>query len=761
MKYIFYLFIFISAYASSQSFSGKIRSVDGDNISFANIHIEGTNIGFSSDNQGSFYFSNLENRNYVFVVSCLGYETSRKEILINGITKSDIILVESSNFTDEIVVTGTRTFKRQTETPVLVSVISNKILNQVNACNLSEGLNFQTGIRTETDCQTCNYTQLRMNGLSGGYSQILINSRPIFSPLTGLYGMEQIPTNMIERIEVVKGGGSSLYGSSAIGGVVNIITKVPKNNTSSLSSNYLRINNSSNDRIISGNSTIVSSNKKFGSAFFFNNRNREWYDHNSDNFSELPLIKDKSFGSTFYFIPSKEEKLEMNIASINEYRYGGEMIINAPHFAMQSEERLHDVFFANADYTRVINDNLSFVSYIAMQKTERTHYTGIRPVVGTPLDLDHLTSPPYGYSDNSTNQLGVQINVKDFLLKNSVTTFGSEFVKDFIIDEIKTYNYNIEQTTKDLGFFLQSDLDLNNQINILSGFRIDKHNMLDNIVLSPRISMMYKTLSNIQFRSTWSTGFRAPQAFDADLHIAFAGGGVSRVDLSDNLQSEQSNSFSSSINYDKVKHNYIAGFTLESFYTRLENAFYLFPLGSDNFGDLFEKRNGKGATVKGVSLELRLNYNNKLQLLAGYTLQSSIYDDPVKISENLSSKSEFLRTPRDYGYYTLNFVPNKNFNSSINLVYTGKMEVIHLSGSPEQLVDEYFSTEQFFDVGIKSSYKIILDQENNLELSVGIKNIFNQYQNNFDSLENRDSNFIYGPSLPRTYFFGIKYSLGN
>ena len=302
MKYIFYLFIFISAYASSQSFSGKIRSVDGDNISFANIHIEGTNIGFSSDNQGSFYFSNLENRNYVFIISCMGYITSRKEILINGVTKSDVILVESSNFTDEIVVTGTRTFKRQTETPVLVSIISNKTLNQVNACNLSEGLNFQTGIRTETDCQTCNYTQLRMNGLSGGYSQILINSRPIFSPLTGLYGMEQIPTNMIERIEVVKGGGSSLYGSSAIGGVVNVITKVPKNNTSSLSSNYLRINNSSNDRIISGNSTIVSSNKKFGSAFFFNNRNRGWYDHNSDNFSELPLIKDKSFGSTFYFI---------------------------------------------------------------------------------------------------------------------------------------------------------------------------------------------------------------------------------------------------------------------------------------------------------------------------------------------------------------------------------------------------------------------------------------------------------------------------
>ena len=81
----------------------------------------------------------------------------------------------------------------------------------------SEGLNFQPGLRIETDCQTCNYSQLRMNGLGGGYSQILINSRPIFSPLTGLYGLEQIPTEMVERIEVVREGASAFYGSSAIG----------------------------------------------------------------------------------------------------------------------------------------------------------------------------------------------------------------------------------------------------------------------------------------------------------------------------------------------------------------------------------------------------------------------------------------------------------------------------------------------------------------------------------------------------------------
>ena len=99
-------------------------------------------------------------------------------------------------------------------------------MDNVQACNVAEGLKFQPGLRVETDCQTCNYTQLRMNGLAGGYSQILINGRPVFSPLTGLYGLEQLPSSMLERIEVVRGGASSTNGPGAIGGTVNIITRL-------------------------------------------------------------------------------------------------------------------------------------------------------------------------------------------------------------------------------------------------------------------------------------------------------------------------------------------------------------------------------------------------------------------------------------------------------------------------------------------------------------------------------------------------------
>ena len=143
---------------------------------------------------------------------------------------------------EQIVITGTRTPKRKTNSAVIVNLINSKTLDQVVATTLSEGLKYQPGLRVETDCQTCNYTQLRINGLQGGYSQILINSRPIFSPLMGLYGMEQIPTNMIDRIEVVRGGVSALYGSSAIGGTVNVITKIPDGNTFNLADSSNKCN---------------------------------------------------------------------------------------------------------------------------------------------------------------------------------------------------------------------------------------------------------------------------------------------------------------------------------------------------------------------------------------------------------------------------------------------------------------------------------------------------------------------------------------
>ena len=743
---------------NAQILQGKITS-EGVEVPFATIIFKDSGVGVSSNEDGFYKFEKLKKGYHQIIASSLGMIKKKLDIDIKeGLNVIDIDLKPSIYNLDQVVVTGTKTFKRRTQSPVIVNVIDSRQLENVQACNLAEGLKFQPGLRVETDCQTCNYTQLRMNGLTGGYSQILINGRAIFSPLTGLYGMEQIPTNMIDRIEVVRGGGSSLYGSSAIGGIVNVITKIPTSNNYSLGYDFSIINGDTQDKVISGNATVISGNKNSGATFFVNNRNRGWYDHNGDNFSELPSLRDNTFGATLFLLPSKNQKLEANLGSIHEYRYGGEMIDGIPHFSMQSEERVHDVLLGNLDYQINFNDSRSsFIAYLAAQQTNRTHYTGIRPEIGSAADVIHLENPPYGTSLNTTKQAGFQINhtINKFFGPN-VLTLGSEVVADDVMDEISTYNYLVDQKVVTQGVFLQSDWELTKSFNLLSGARFDKHSLLDNIVVSPRLSFLYKLRRETQFRLTYSTGFRAPQAFDTDLHMAFSGGGISRIILADDLKQERSKSLSASVNYDRASEQYVYGFTFEGFYTHLKDAFYQDPSGSDSYGDIFVKRNGAGARVKGLTMEFRANFMQKVQLESGLTLQQSLYDEAVEYSENLPLKKEFLRSPDYYGYATISYNPSPKLSFAANLVHTGAMSLIHLAGAPGQLEDEFIVSPVFNAIGIKSTYIQILKESGiKIEYSVGVKNLTNDFQQEFDSSKNRDSNFIYGPSLPRTIYFGL------
>jgi len=749
------------SFGQSGSIQGVVK-VDNVIQEFATISISTKPLqGSTTNNKGYFRFDNIVFGDYTIVASFTGYKEISKEISIDNQNSTyEVIfdLNESLNTLDEIVVTGTKTFKRQTNSPVIVNVINSKTLNNVQACNLSEGLKFQPGLRVETDCQTCNYTQLRMNGLTGGYSQILINGRPIFSPLTGLYGLEQLPTNMIDRIEVVRGGGSSLYGSSAIGGTVNVITKVPKKNSYELNSFYQNINGKANDMVLSGNTSLVSENRESGVSFFFNHRERAIYDHNNDNFSEIPKLENTSFGTNLFFLPTENQKLEINISNLNEFRYGGEITDKPAYLTQQSEERTHNVWMGSADYQLNFNDdNSSLITYTAWQNTKRKHYTGIFPD-DEPEIQAHLENPPYGTSNTTTLQVGLQLNHKvyNFIKGTNTFTLGSEHVVDKVFDEISTYNYLIDQTTTDFGLFLQSDWEILPSLTLLSGVRMDKHNLVDQVVLSPRASVLYKYKTNTQFRLSFGTGFRAPQAFDTDLHIAFAGGGVSRVSLSPDLIPEKSKSYSASINYDKPMEHFIAGFSLEGFYTRLNEAFFLQPIGQDNFGEIFEKQNGKGATVKGITLELRANFDKKVQLESGFTIQSSEFDDKVRYIDEIEGIRAFTRTANDYGFATLSIMPNKNFNANLNYIYTGKMKIPHFAGAPNQSVDEIITSNPFSEFSAKAGYTIsLLKMQTKIEFYGGVKNIFNSYQSKFDISKNRDSNFVFGPSLPRTFYVGI------
>ena len=201
----------------------------GEHLPFMTILLKGTNIGTATDETGHFFLKNLPEGKYTLRVQGVGYKSAEKEIVIvRGKTQEvNFEISEDAVMLDGAVVTANRNETDRREAPVIVNVLSPKVFENTNSVCLSQGLNFQPGLRVENNCPNCGFQQVRINGLDGPYSQILIDSRPMCSSLAGVYGLEQIPANMVERVEVLRGGGSALFGSNAIAGTINIITKEP------------------------------------------------------------------------------------------------------------------------------------------------------------------------------------------------------------------------------------------------------------------------------------------------------------------------------------------------------------------------------------------------------------------------------------------------------------------------------------------------------------------------------------------------------
>ncbi len=663
---------------------------------------------------------------------------------------------------EEVVVTGTRTARRRTESPVMVRVLDRRTLQTLPASALSDALSFQPGLRVEVACQTCNYTQLRMNGLPGAYSQVLVNGRPLFSPLLGLYGLEQLPAELVERVEVVRGGGSSLYGSSAIGGTVNIITREPDRSGGALHTQYMHVGGRASDAVASLRSSHQRSDGKAGFNVHASRRDRQWYDANADGFSELPDTRVAMAGGNVFLKPGKDRRLDASFAYLGEYRRGGEMSPGSVAAAAQAEERKHGTWTGSLDYRHAPGEGrLEYNAYLGWQQVRRSHYTGVLPS-GGPAIAAHLANPPYGASSSQTLQAGMQLNyriARDSLRKH-VLTAGVEWLRESVSDSIPAYGFRVLQSTSDIGLFLQSDWSPMPRWTVLSGARADFHNLVPGrAILSPRASLMYRPRPTRQLRIGYGTGFRAPQAFDTDLHMAFAAGGVSRIRIDPRLREERSRSVTVSWNADQPRADRILGYTLEAFLTRLDHAFALDNIGRDAFGEVFLKRNGGRATVMGVSAECRAERRGRLRWEASLTWQRSRYAEPVTVVEGLPPVAAFLRAPDLYGYSNLSITVRGRWVLGISQLYTGPMKLSHFAGGGAS-TDRIVTTRPFLEHSLRLDRSFLIRQAAmRIDLSVGVRNIANAYQSDFDRGPFRDSNYIYGPALPRSLFAGMRCNL--
>ena len=765
--------------------SGTVVS-NGKALPFANVIVKGTTIGTVTDEAGVFSLCDLKKGAYTITVSAVGYKTTEIKVDIDDLERRilEIELKEDLLQLDEVVVSADRGMLKRTQAPVMVSTIAPALFASTQSVVAGEALSFTPGLRLENDCQNCGFNQVRMNGMEGPYSQILINSRPIFSGLASVYGLELLPANMIDRIEVVRGGGSVLYGSNAIAGTINIILKDANINSYEFGASGSLVgigmkttNRTVSDYTVNFNNTLVAPNNLTGITLYGFTRDRNMFDANGDGFSELAPLSNLSLGSRFWQRVGDRGKLSIEMFTIREKRDGGNKQNLPLHERDIAEALKHDMRAGSIIYERYFRQLDMLSVFSSAQLMKRDSYYGANRSLSS-----------YGESHDFTYNTGIQYKT---LIGLSTLTTGAELTGSKLNDKKLAYRdlnrpiFDIDPITGDTiavnfpqvgnttisdqsllvsGVFIQHNIGLG-RWKASTGVRVEQYRIEDyahpensvkrGVVLVPRLSIMYNATPWMQTRLSYSQGYRAPQIFDEDLHVETSGARQVINRNAPDLKQETSHSVMFSIDANRELKAFFIGFLAEIFYTRLQNPFYNNIGAPDENGTVYYTRRNAtdGAAVKGINLETKIKSYKDFSVTMGFTLQESLYDVPKEFNTR-----EFFRTPKKYGYLMLDWDFVKNLCLSVSGTYTGLMLAPYFGPNTNPVTGELRETPNFYDLGAKLSYKIKLDVKT-IEVYGGVKNIFNSYQKDFDIGINRDPSYIYGPSSPRTIYFGIK--LGN
>ncbi|MCL5991484.1 MAG: TonB-dependent receptor [Bacteroidetes bacterium] len=746
----------IHLYAHHKTIKGKVMVTNGgfEPIAGATVRIANTVLRTITNKEGKFTIKNVPDGKFEIIISAVGMKTIKQPIELRHIEGDELELEfqmeESPVQTANIVVTATRSEKIYEDIPIKVSTIDEKTLNITNSNNIKEALYYQPGLRTEINCQNCGFSQVRINGMEGKYSQILIDGKPIFSTLNGVYGLDQIPTAMIDRIEVIRGGGSALYGGNAVAGVINIITKEPCENSYSVEYNNSFTNKKIPEYYVNLNTSIISEKQDVGLSLFGTLNQRNEFDANGDGFSEIGRMNVKTFGGKHFWKLTPKSKIVSEFHTIYHEIRGGNKFDAPPHEADVCETVRNNTILGQTSFEQYIGDNNRLSLYISFQETKRNSYYGANK------DLN-----AYGITDNQTYAAGALYNIIfENILGYHIVSAGYDINYDAINDSAPAYNRSIHQITNTNGIFIQDDWNISSYLNLLWGARSDKHNLIDNLIINPRASLLWKIFEDFSLRATYSTGYRAPQAFDEDLHVTQVGGESLVIKLADGLKPEYSHSFNISTDYSLKLFNIPLALSLEYFNTILEDAFILEDYGNDISGNkILLRKNGDGAKVYGITAEIQSEFKDSFTFRTGVTYQNSLYDSPVEWSTGdttIGTSSQFsdkiFRTPNLYSYFIASVKVSDYLNLDFSGNFTGRMYVPHYAGYINR--DELLHSKSFIEINSKLSYEI--HDYPDIILSIGCYNIFNSYQNDFDIGIKRDAGFIYGPARPITVFFSIK-----
>lgn len=747
MKYaIFFLSIISFTITKAQNITGTTMA-DGAPFPYVNIFLKGTQKGAVSNDDGQFKIKNITPGTYTIIASFMGYQTQKKKFTISdNDINIDFNLIASETL-NEVVVTGTLKAVSRLESPVPVEVYSPTFLKKNPTPNIFEALQNVNGVRPQINCNVCNTGDIHINGLEGPYTLVLIDGMPIVSGLSTVYGLSGIPNSLIEQIEIVKGPASSLYGSEAVGGLINIITKLPENAPLVFADTFIsewgEWNLDLGFKAKIGNSADL----LLGVNYF--NYNTP-IDKNDDNFTDLTLQDRISVFQKWNFKRKKNRVFSLSGRFFYEDRWGGEMQWN-PSYRGGSE------VYGESIYTKRYELLGKYQLPVKEKMMVQFSYT------------DHNQNSVYGNVPYLAKQrIGFTQLTWDKPIENHDLLFG-------IASRYNYYNDNTPATVEADNIiipsvFVQDEFKLSEKHHILLGARYDYDKRHGNI-FTPRIAYKFKPSERNILRLNAGTGFRVVNLFTEE-HAALTG---SRdVIITETLKPERS--FNINLNYlTKIYTKKGNMFTIDAsaWYTHFSNL--IAPDYETNPNQIiYDNLNGK-AVSKGISLNIDTVLSNGIKLLVGATVQD------VSKTENGITQRQIL-TESFTGTWGITY---KNYKYNTTVDYTGNvygsMRLPLLGDLDPRLPESPVWSIQ----NIQFTYNGL----NNFEIYGGIKNLLNWTPNRgnpfiiaraddpFDENVqfNDDGNavstannpyaltfdpaYVYGPNQGRRLFFGLRYTL--
>ena len=639
--FLFFLFLLpVTGFAQYNFYCIVHNAGTGEVLPNVSIVAKGIDPGSTTNNNGKAVMR-VPNGKVFFSFSCIGFKPQSLALTFPLTVDDSVFIIKME--TDEkelegVIVSSSRTDSRIENTPTRVEVLGAEEVEEeggVKPAHVASLLGDVAGIQTQQTSAVTGNTDLRIQGLPGDYTQLLRDGMPLFGGYSGSFSILQIPPLDLKQIEIIKGASSTLYGGGAIAGMINIISKKPKEG---VKERYLLFNQSTL-RESNFNVYLSEKDKKTGYTFFGGGTYQHQIDVNQDGFSDVPSTENFFIHPTFFFYPNEKNTVSVGINSVFEDRRGGDMqVLN------RRPTGTHKFFIENQSYRNTIDVTLDkkigktdkFIlkgTGSSFNRNITTNVFGMRA-----RQFSYYTEASYVKKKGKHDVVG-GINANGEVFKKRLPDSSS----------IRDYNYFT------LGLFVQDDWRIHPKLTIESGLRSDFHSHYGTFIL-PRISLLYKINSYIATRLGGGLGYKVPTVFSSEVDER----SYANLRLDENVKAERSAGANLDINFKKEIGDVELAINQSFYITQINHPLVAFTPP----GLVIYYTEIKPITTKGIETWVQVGYAG-LEAYLGYTLTDAREKyDPVHPYLELSARNKFASV--------ISYKVSKNFRACIEAAYTGR-----------------------------------------------------------------------------------------